>query len=68
MAICWPLRKASGFEAMVTGDKNISYQQNLENRKLALIVLPTTDWGRCARTRLLSLLRSMRLRLEVSER
>lgn len=35
----------SGFEAMVTGDKNISYQQNLEGRRLALVVLPTTDWG-----------------------
>ncbi len=30
---------------MVTGDKNISYQQNLEGRKLARVVLPTTDWG-----------------------
>jgi predicted nuclease of predicted toxin-antitoxin system len=37
--------EANGFEAMVTGDKNISHQQNLEGRKLALIVLPITDWG-----------------------
>ena len=37
--------EANGFEAMVTGDKNISHQQNLEGRKLALVVLPTTDWG-----------------------
>lgn len=37
--------EANGFEAMVTGDKSISYQQNLEGRKLALVVLPTTDWG-----------------------
>jgi len=35
----------NGFEAMVTGDKKIRYQQNLEGRKLALVVLPTTDWG-----------------------
>jgi len=38
--------EGSGFEAMVTGDKSISYQQNLEGRKLALVVLPTTDWGK----------------------
>jgi len=29
---------------MVTGDKNLSYQQNLEGRKLALVVLPLTNW------------------------
>ena len=29
---------------MVTGDKNLSYQQNLAGRKLALVVLPTIDW------------------------
>lgn len=34
----------SGFQAMVTGDKNLSYQQNLEGRKLSLVVLPTIDW------------------------
>jgi len=32
------------FQAMVTGDKNLSYQQNLEGRKLALVILPTIDW------------------------
>lgn len=37
--------EANGFEVMVTGDKNIGYQQNLDGRKLALVVLPTTDWG-----------------------
>ena len=34
----------AGFEVMVTGDKNLSYQQNLRDRKLALVVLPTIDW------------------------
>ena len=34
-----------GFEVMVTGDKNLSYQQNLKGRSLALVVLPITDWG-----------------------
>lgn len=35
----------SGFDVMVTGDKNLAYQQNLTGRKLALIVLPTIDWN-----------------------
>jgi len=35
----------NGFEAMVTGDKGISHQQNLKGRGLTLVVLPTTDWG-----------------------
>ena len=34
-----------GFEAIVTGDKNLSYQQNLKGRSLALVVLPTIDWS-----------------------
>ena len=37
--------EASGFEVMVTGDKNLSYQQNLLGRQLALVVLPTIDWN-----------------------
>lgn len=32
-----------GFQVMVTGDENLSYQQNLEGRKLALVVLSTID-------------------------
>lgn len=35
----------SGFAVIVTGDKNISCQQNLAGRKLALIVLENTDWN-----------------------
>lgn len=34
----------AGFEAMITCDKNLSYQQNLRDRKLALIVLSTNSW------------------------
>lgn len=30
---------------MVTGDKNLSYQQNLAHRRLALIMLQTNDWN-----------------------
>jgi len=34
----------AGFDLMVTTDKNIRYQQNLEGRKLALIVLEHSQW------------------------
>jgi len=37
--------EANGFEVLVTGDKNLKYQQNLKGRKLALIVLGETDWN-----------------------
>jgi hypothetical protein len=29
----------AGFDVLVTGDKNIRYQQNLEGRRMALVVL-----------------------------
>jgi hypothetical protein len=32
------------FEAFITTDKNIRYQQNLNGRQLAILVLPTTSW------------------------
>lgn len=32
------------FDVMVTGDKNIAYQQNLYGRTIALVALPTIDW------------------------
>jgi hypothetical protein len=34
----------AGFEVMVTADKNIRYQQNLEARKIALVVLVHSQW------------------------
>jgi hypothetical protein len=34
----------AGFEVMVTTDKNIRYQQNLKDRKLALVVLEHSQW------------------------
>jgi len=37
--------EAAGFEVMVTGDQNLSYQQNLTGRKLGLVVLGTNDWN-----------------------
>jgi hypothetical protein len=32
------------FEAFLTSDKNLKYQQNIAGRKLAVLVLPTNDW------------------------
>ena len=32
------------FEAFITTDKNLRYQQNLSRRRLAILVLPTTSW------------------------
>ncbi len=34
-----------GVDVMITGDKKLSYQQNLKGRRLALIVLSTNDWN-----------------------
>ena len=36
----------SGFEVLVTTDTNLQYQQNLTQRKIALVVLSTTSWPR----------------------
>jgi hypothetical protein len=33
-----------GFQVMVTTDQNLQYQQNLSDRRLAILVLKTTDW------------------------
>jgi hypothetical protein len=32
------------FEALITTDQNLRYQQNLTGRRLAIVVLPTTNW------------------------
>jgi hypothetical protein len=32
------------FEALITTDRNLRYQQNLSVRQLAILVLPTTSW------------------------
>jgi len=36
----------SGYEVLVTTDTNLKYQQNLTQRKIALVVLSTTSWPR----------------------
>jgi hypothetical protein len=32
------------FDAFVTTDRNLRYQQNLSGRRLAILALPTTSW------------------------
>jgi hypothetical protein len=36
----------AGFDAIITTDQNLRYQQHLVERKLAVLVLLTTDWRR----------------------
>ena len=36
--------EAAGFDLLVTTDQNLQYQQNLSDRRLAILVLKTTDW------------------------
>jgi hypothetical protein len=37
--------EAAGFEVLVTTDKNLSYQQNLSVRKIAVVVLGKGRWS-----------------------
>lgn len=32
------------FDALITTDKNLRYEQNLTGRRLAILVLPATSW------------------------
>ncbi|MFL6213749.1 MAG: DUF5615 family PIN-like protein [Blastocatellia bacterium] len=38
--------EAEGFDALITTDQNLRYQQNLSSRKISVIVLMTTNWPR----------------------
>lgn len=38
--------ESNGFDVFVTTDTNLAYQQNLSNRKIAIVVLSTTSWPR----------------------
>ena len=49
----WSMRKngdlitaaeSAGFDLLITTDKNLKYQQNLGNRKIAIIVLMAPYW------------------------
>jgi len=37
-------RAEAQFQALITTDQNLRYQQNLTGRRLAILVLPTTSW------------------------
>ncbi len=37
--------EAAGFEVLVTTDKNLSYQQNVAGRKIAIVVIGRRRWG-----------------------
>jgi len=36
----------NGFQVLVTTDMNLQYQQNLKDRRIAIVVLSTTSWPR----------------------
>jgi len=36
--------ETEGFEVLLTGDKNLSYQQNLAGRRMAIIALSAIDF------------------------
>lgn len=40
------LAEAEDFDALITTDQNLRYQQNLSGRKIAIAVLMTTNWPR----------------------
>ena len=40
----------SGFDVLVTADKNIRYQQNLAGRRIALVILTQLRWGQATVT------------------
>ena len=46
------LREAErdGYEVLVTTDGNLQYQQNLQDRRLAIVVLLSTSWPRIQRS------------------
>src|SRR5713226_2360843 len=39
-----PKVAAEEFDALITTDKNLRYQQDLKGRRLAILVLPSTSW------------------------
>jgi hypothetical protein len=38
------LAEETGFEVLVTADKNMRYQQNLSSRKISLVVFGNAQW------------------------
>jgi predicted nuclease of predicted toxin-antitoxin system len=40
------LAEQEGFDLLITTDRNLRYQQNLQGRSVAILVLTTTSWPR----------------------
>jgi hypothetical protein len=40
------LAELEGYELLMTTDTNLRYQQNLQDRSIAILVLTTTSWPR----------------------
>lgn len=38
--------EAHGFRLLITSDKNMPYQNSLAGRRLAVLILPETNWPR----------------------
>ena len=38
--------ESEGYDALITTDQNLKYQQNLDTRSIAIVVLKTTSWPR----------------------
>jgi predicted nuclease of predicted toxin-antitoxin system len=38
--------ESAGFDLMITTDRNLAYQQNLTERKIAIVVLGAGNWPR----------------------
>ena len=40
----WTSTEQEGYEVLITTDQNMRYQQNLTDRRLAIVVLLSTAW------------------------
>jgi hypothetical protein len=40
-----PRQREAKFDVLITTDQSLRYQQNLADRKLAILLLPTTSWS-----------------------
>jgi hypothetical protein len=43
------MAERAGYEVFVTTDQNLKYQQNLSQRRIAIVVLLSTSWPRMQR-------------------
>jgi hypothetical protein len=45
MGSYWPRLKNVGFDMFITADQELSHQQNLTGRNIAVLVLSTNNWS-----------------------